>query len=81
MEIKIRLMGHDLPVAMYSPLQLPDESTIESALDSYLKSNNVSPDLSELKKSQFIVNRVHCSVHHVLKGGDELTVIRYLGGG
>ena len=81
MNIRIRLMGHDLPVAGFNELSLNDNSTVEDALLTYLEANDVGLGIKELSKSQFIVNKAHCSIQHPLKDQDELTVIRYLGGG
>jgi len=81
MDIKIRLMGHDLPIARYTTLQLNAGSTIEDAIVEYLKDNDIGQDLKSLSKSQFIVNKDHCSISKELNDGDELTIVRYLGGG
>ena len=81
MKIQIRLMGHDLPVAKYTELYLEDKATVEDAIVAYLKDNYIGQDLKSLSKSQFIVNRNHCSIQQILNDNDELTIVRYLGGG
>lgn len=81
MKIRIRLMGHDLPVVGYSPLQLEQGSVVKNALNTYLLEHEIGIGIKELSKSQFIVNKKHCSINEELHDDDELTVIRYLGGG
>lgn len=81
MDIQIRLMGHDLPIAKYTTLHLPNGATVEDAVIAYLKDNDIGQDLKSLSKSQFIVNRTHCHISQILNDKDELTVVRYLGGG
>ena len=81
MKLKIRVMGYDIPAESSAQIELADGSSVRDALSEYLRQSEVGVDLKELSKSQFLVNGKACPVDRTLNDGDELTVLRLLGGG
>ena len=81
MRIALRIIGHDLPEGRIAGFDIPAAATIQSALAEYIKQFNTGLSLSEISASQFLVNGAASPIDRELCDGDQLTLIRVLGGG
>ena len=82
MKISIRLMLADVPSSTSaSEIDVPDGSTVEHALKTYLDANHVPDPYNKIHDSMLMVSKTPATPETILKDGDELMVMRILGGG
>lgn len=82
MKIHVRFFAVDIPFNLASDiLDLPEGSTVETALDECLKKYDLNIDAGYFKASALMLNRLSATLKDKLHDQDELTILRHLEGG
>jgi len=82
MKMAIRLLCYDLPGESNNiEMDIPDGSSIEEALEAFVEQQTVKLPLEALKNSFFHLNSKVAALRTPLSEGDQLTVLRTMGGG
>ena len=82
MWIKIRFLCADIsPDVGAGTLEVAEGASVAEVLAVCVKQYNIGIPLEQLMDSTFLIGKAHARLDRVLSEGDELSVIRPLGGG
>lgn len=63
----------------YEEIELPDNSTVSDLVE--IISEKIKDPIEIIKSATFLVNKIKADKDTVLKDGDEVMILRVLGGG
>jgi molybdopterin converting factor small subunit len=82
MKVHVRFFAVDIPYDLTGDtLDLPEGSTVETALEEIMKKYNLPIDEKYFKASAVLLNRLSATLKDNLHDQDELTILRHLEGG
>lgn len=81
MKVNVRIFGYDIPDAKNTEMELPDGATVADLLKRYLSVYDIGLTEEEFSHSHFLINKRADHLGAALHDGDELTILRILGGG